>query len=164
MIAVDLSLLAYAVNRHAPEHPRAAAAMDALVNGDRGWALPWPVVHEFLELVTHPHAAPRPLGAMDAVGYVTALLESPSGVALGATARHAAVCAELLAAIEPVGRVPRGLAVAAVLREHGVRELLSADASMRRFGFLSVIDPLHGEAWKPGGPPPRRYRRLERSR
>lgn len=164
MIAVDLSVLAYAVNRHAPEHSRAAAVIDDLVNGDRAWALPWPIVHEFLELVTHPHGAPRPLGVADALGYVVALLESPSAQPIGPTARHAAVCAELLEAMGPSTRVPRGLAVAGVLREHGVRELLSADASMRRYGFLSVIDPLHGDTWKPGGPPARRYRRLERSR
>ncbi len=171
MIAVDVSLLAYAVNRHAPEHPRAAAVVDLLVHGERAWALPWPVVHEFLELVTHPHAAPRPLGALDAMGYITSLLESPSVEPIGPTPRHAAACAELLqaaggsrAGAGGPGRPPRGLAVAAVLREHGVRELLSADVSMRRFGFLTVVDPLHGEPWKPGGPPARRYRRLERSR
>ena len=56
MVAVDASLLAYAVNRFAPEHPRAARVMEALVNGDAPWALPWPAVHAFLELVTHPHA------------------------------------------------------------------------------------------------------------
>ena len=42
MIAVDASVLAYAVNRHAPQHARAASALEALANGDRPWALPWP--------------------------------------------------------------------------------------------------------------------------
>jgi hypothetical protein len=34
---------------------------------------------------------------------------------------------------------------------------------MRRFAFLTVIDPVHGAAWSPGAPPLRRYRRLARS-
>ena len=47
---------------------------------------------------------------------------------------------------------------AAILWEHGVRELLSADRGMRRFAFLSVRDPLHGPEWSPREMPARRYR------
>ena len=61
MVAVDLSLLAFAVNRFAPEHPRAARVLEDLADGGLPWALPWPSLHEFLELVTHPHAVARPL-------------------------------------------------------------------------------------------------------
>ena len=158
MIAVDTSVLAWAMNRHGPEHARAARLVDTLANGEAPWALPWPALHELVRRVTHPHVTPRPLGLREAVGYVEALLASPSAVALGPTARHAETLAELVAAGGP-GRMP-GLELAAVLREHGIRELLSADASMRRFRFLTVIDPVHGPAWEPGAAPGRRYRRL----
>ncbi len=43
MQALDTSLLAYAVNRHAPEHARAARVVETLANGALPWALPWPV-------------------------------------------------------------------------------------------------------------------------
>ena len=68
MIAIDTSLLAYAINRYAPEHGRAAAALEALASGDTPWGVPWPVVHEFLGLVTHPHRVARVLRARDAWG------------------------------------------------------------------------------------------------
>jgi len=160
MIAVDTSVLALAVNRHAPDHPRAAAALEALVNGDEPWALPWPVVAEFVALVTHPHGTPRPLSGGEALGYVRELLASASVIALGPTDRHADTLAALLAGTEPDSGMPPGLVVAAVLREHGVRELLTADRGMRRYAFLDLVDPLHGERWQPGGPPARRHRRL----
>jgi len=159
MIAVDTSVLAYAINRHAPEHARAVAALETLANGDRPWALPWPAVDEFVRFVTRAHVAPRPLAPSDALGFVAALLESPSVTALGPTARHADVLAELLGDARG-DSTPPGFEVAAVLREHGVRELLSVDPGMRRFAFLSVIDPVHGPAWTPDAPPARRYRRL----
>jgi hypothetical protein len=57
--------------------------------------------------------------------------------------------------------VPPGLAgveTAAILWEHGVRELLSADPGMRRFAFLDVRDPLHGAEWSPREHPALRYR------
>jgi len=160
MVAVDASLLAYAINRFAPEHPRAARTLEDLVNGEAPWGLPWPAVHEFLAFVTHRHAVVRPLGAGDAWTFVERLLASSSVQALGPTERHAAVLGELVGGTtgDPAGI--SHLELAAVLREHGVRELLSSNRSMRRFGFLTVHDPIHGEPWSAETPPARRYRVL----
>jgi len=160
MRAVDTSLLAWAANRHAPEHARAARVLETLANGESPWALPWTVVHEFLRLVTHPHAVARALAPADAWAFVEALRSSRSLRLLGPTEAHASALAEVLASLPPGAAVPPGLETAVLLREHGVRELLSADRGMRRFGFLSVRDPLHGAAWSPTERPARRYRVL----
>ena len=161
MIAVDTSVLAYAINRHAPEHPRAAQVVEELVNGDTAWGLPWSVVHELLRFVTRPHVAPRPLKASDAWGFVGQLLASPSARALGPTERHAQALVEVLGMTTAGDGLPAGLETAILLREHGIRELLSSDRGMRRFSFLSVRDPLRGPIWSAQGPPLRRYRRLK---
>ncbi len=119
------------------------------------------MLHEFLRLVTHRHAVARALGPADAWAFVEALLASRSVRLLGPGEGHGAALAELLASLPPGAGVPAGLEVAAVLREHGVRELLSADAGMQRFVFLSVRDPVHGPPWTPGEAPARRYRVLK---
>ncbi|MCC6653143.1 MAG: PIN domain-containing protein [Candidatus Eisenbacteria bacterium] len=161
MRAVDTSVLAYAVNRFAPEHARAAATLEELANGDRPWALPWPAVHEFLARVTHPHAVARALRPTEAWTFVEELLRSPGARLLSATERHAAVAAEVLALMPGESRaLPAGFELAVVLREHGVRELLSCDAGMRRWRFLDVRDPVHGALWTPDEKPARRYRTL----
>jgi uncharacterized protein len=160
MIAVDTSILAFAVNRHAPEHPRAARVIEELVNGDFPWALPWPVLHEFLRFVTHPHVAPRPLKPSDAWGFVGQLLASPSARTLGPTERHGQTLVEVIGMTGVDGGLPAGLETAILMREHGIRELLSTDRGMRRFPFLTVRDPLRGESWSPQTPPLRRYRTL----
>jgi len=163
MLAVDAGILACAVNRHVPEHVRAARAVEELANGERPWALPWPVVHEFLNHVTHPHAVARALRAADAWAFVEELGHSASLRFLGPTARHAAVAAEVLEGLRGEGGgLPTGFELAVVLREHGVRELLSSDRGMRRYRFLDVRDPVHGELWTPTEPPARRYRVLPR--
>ena len=162
MVAVDASVLAYALNRFAPEHPRASTVVDELVNGDAPWALPWPAIYEFLNVVTHPHVVVRPLGHADAWGFIERLLASPSARALGPTERHATVLAELLGVESRPQGALMGLETAVILREHGVRELLSSDRAMRRFAFLSVRDPLHGEPWTAGAAPAKRYRVLKR--
>jgi hypothetical protein len=160
MIALDASLLVYAVNRFAPEHPRASRVLEDLANGDLPWALPWPAVHEFLEFVTHPHAVARPLESGDAWAFVQSLMASETLHLLAPTERHGAVLAEVLAMVGGQTGMPAGLEAAVVLREHGVRDLLTADRAMRRFAFLNVQDPVHGEPWTPDARPVRRYRAL----
>lgn len=161
MRAVDASILAFAANRGTPEHARAALVVETLMAGDAPWALPWPAVHEFLALVTHRLAVARPLRPEDAWGFVEVLAASPSLRFVGATERHGDVTREVIASLAARGAgLPAGLEVAVVLREHGVRELISADAGMRRFAFLDVRDPLHGPAWRPDERPTRRYRTL----
>lgn len=166
MIALDAGLLALAVNRYAPGHARAAALLEALANGERPWAIPWSAVHEFLGFVTHPHAVARVLGPDDAWGFVEALAESPSLRFLGPTERHALACAEVLELSGPgaSGALDASFTTAVLLREHGVRELLSTDPDMRRWRFLDVRDPVHGEPWTPAEQPARRYRMLTRRR
>ena len=164
MRAVDAGLLAAAINRFAPEHARASRVLDTLANGDQPWAIPWPAAHEFLRVVSHAHLVARPLAALDALGFLELLLASPQVRALGPGPRHAAVLTEILEMLPEGASPPPGLATAAVLREHGVRELLSADRGMRVFPFLAVRDPFHGPEWTADEKPERRYRRLPRSR
>ena len=161
MIAIDSGLLVLGVNRYAPEHARAAELLESLANGDEPWALPWSAVHEFLAFVTHPHAVSRVLGPDDAWGFVHELAASRAVRLLGATERHAEACMEVLTLRDPVARggLDPSFATAVILREHGVRELLSTDPGMRRWRFLDVRDPLKGE-WSPGARPARRYRML----
>jgi len=160
MIAVDGALLAFAANRGAPGHLRAAAALEALAEGERPWGLPVSAAHRFLRLVTHPHAVARTLGAADAWALVERLLASPGARLLTPTADHPRVVGEVLGAWGLAGSLPAGFETAVLLREHGVRELLSPDRTMRRFAFLAVRDPLHGPAWSPAERPSRRYRVL----
>ena len=172
MRAVDAGILACAVNRFVPEHTRAGAVIEELANGAAPWSIPWPAAHEFVRLVTHPHVVVRPLAARDAWGYLEKLRESASLRMLGPTERHGETLAALLAGASGASPATLGgagagwarLEVAAVLWEHGVRDLLSADRGMRRFAFLTVRDPLRGPPWSAREIPARRYRVLARPR
>ena len=78
MIAVDTNLLVYAHREDSPWHEAAYARISGLAEARAPWAVPWPCVHEFLAIVTHPriYAPPTPLAA--AIDQVEAWLESPS--------------------------------------------------------------------------------------
>src|SRR5437667_1608541 len=78
MIAVDTNLLVYAHREDSPWHDAAYARVAELAEGRSPWAIPWPCLHEFVAIVTHPkiYAPPSPLTA--AIDQIDAWLESPS--------------------------------------------------------------------------------------
>ncbi len=78
MIAVDTNVLVYAHREDSTWHAAAYARVAELAEGRVGWAIPWPCLHEFLAIVTHPrvYAPPTPLAA--ALDQLDAWLESPS--------------------------------------------------------------------------------------
>ena len=142
MIAVDSNLLVYAHRQDSPWHDKAIARLKGLAEGKAAWAIPWPCIHEFLAIVTHPriYSPPTPLTA--ALRQVDAWLESPS---LSLLSEAEGYWRELRRTHES-GRVsgPRvhDARVAAICRLHGVRELWSADRDFSRFPGVTVRNPM----------------------
>jgi predicted nucleic acid-binding protein len=63
LIAIDTNILVYAHREDSPFHPTASRCLRELAEGRAAWAIPWPCLHEFLAIVTHPriYAPPTPL-------------------------------------------------------------------------------------------------------
>jgi predicted nucleic acid-binding protein len=101
-------------------------------------------VHEFLAIVTHPliYAPPTPL--VTALDQVDAWFESPTLVLLAESAAHWPTLRGLLAAGRVTGPLVHDARVAALCRQHGVRELWSADRDFSRFAGLAVVNPVVG--------------------
>ena len=88
MIAVDTNVLVYAHREDSPFHAAAARHMTALAEGRLPWAIPWPCLHEFLAVVTHPRIYNPPTPVALALGQVDAWLESPTLVLLAESDQH----------------------------------------------------------------------------
>lgn len=144
MIALDTNVLVYAHREESSWHELASARVTALAESRAPWAIPWPCLHEFLAIVTHPriYAPPTPLAA--AVDQVEAWLGAPGLVVLSEGGGY---WPELRAALEG-GRIAgpqvHDARVAALCRLHGVRELWTADRDFGRFPGLVVRNPLVG--------------------
>lgn len=145
MIAVDTNILVYAHREESPFHDAAFQRVAALAEGVASWAIPWPCLHEFLAIATHPriYAPPTPLAR--AVDQIEAWLESPSLVVLGETGVHWSVLREVLTGGRVIGPQVHDARVAALCRQHGVRELWSADRDFGRFAGINVVNPLVAE-------------------
>jgi toxin-antitoxin system PIN domain toxin len=145
VIALDTNILVYAHRRDSPFHATAAGCLAALAEGTAMWAIPWPCLHEFLAIVTHPriYAPPTPLAR--ALDQVDAWLESPTLALLAESDTHWSTMRALLAQGRIVGPQVHDARIAAVCQQHGVRELWSADRDFSRFPILTVVNPLLGD-------------------
>lgn len=142
MIAVDSNILVYAHREDSPWHEGAYSCVVQLAEGRAPWVIPWPCIHEFLAIVTHPriYAPSTPLET--AMDQVAAWLESPSLVLLSESEHYWEQLRGILQAGRVTGPQIHDARVAALCGQHGVDELWTADRDFGRFRQLKVRNPL----------------------
>ena len=144
MIAVDTNLLVYAHRSDSPFHDRARSVLESLAAGPRHWAIPWPCVHEFFAVVTHPRIY-KTVTPSDTVFAQLRALHSLANLAFIAEGDEHLDQLEALALMAKVqGGAIHDARIAAICLAHGVAELWSADRDFSRFPALAVRNPLIG--------------------
>ncbi len=144
MIAVDTNILVYAHREESPFYRAALRRIMELAEGPSAWAIPWPCLHEFLTVVTHPRIYARPTPARQVIEQIDDWLKSPTLVLLAESQSHWETLQKLLEAGRVVGPLVHDAKIAALCLQHGVRELWSADRDFSRFPSLRVVNPLLG--------------------
>ncbi|MBN1938145.1 MAG: PIN domain-containing protein [Candidatus Aminicenantes bacterium] len=142
MIAVDSNILVYAHREDSPWHTAAFTCLRDLAEGSEGWVLPWPCLHEFLAVVTHPRIYSPPTPLDSAIDQVEAWLESPRVIVLGEEGGYWEILRRLLAAGRIAGPKIHDARIAAICLQQGVRELWTIDRDFSRFPALRVRNPL----------------------
>ena len=142
MIAVDTNILVYAHREESEWHSSASERVTGLAEGRAQWALPWPCLHEFIAIVTHPRIFKPPTPLAAAIDQIDAWLESPSVTLLAESPHHWRQLRELLLAGRIAGPMTHDARIAALCLQHGVRELWSVDRDFGRFPALAAINPL----------------------
>lgn len=138
MIAVDTNVLIAAHRAEHPHHQRAFDRVTALAEGDAPWAVPFPVLVEFMRVTTHHRVFRPPSELAVALAFVEALLASPSLRLLvpGPDAWHF-----LRAALErgdARGNLVFDAQIAALCVEAGATRLVTFDRDFARFDNLST--------------------------
>lgn len=142
MIALDTNLLIYAHREESPWHQAASDVVRLLAEGRSPWAIPWPCLHEFLAITTHPRVFDPPTPAAAALAQVETWLESPSLVLLTEAPGYWQVLRDLVTGASVQGPLIHDARVAALCLHYGVRELWTADRDFARFPELPVRNPL----------------------
>lgn len=142
MIAVDTNILVYSHRTDSGWHEAADACVSSLAQSSKAWAIPWPCIHEFLAITTHPRIFDPPSPVADALEQVECWREAPGLTFIGEAPGY---WSSLRMLTEP-GQIRAGrihdARIAAICLQHGVTELWSADRDFSRFPALRVINPL----------------------
>jgi toxin-antitoxin system PIN domain toxin len=143
VVAVDTNVLVYAADADSPFH---AACREWLENRRAradAWYTTWAIVYEFLRVTTHPRVMRRPWSVPAAWQFIAALLASPGLGVLVPTQRHAEVAAQVIAELPHLaGNLLYDTHTAVLMREHGIRGIVTRDTDFHRFPFLDPIDPV----------------------
>ncbi|TAK68808.1 MAG: PIN domain-containing protein [Betaproteobacteria bacterium] len=142
MIAVDTNILVYAHREDSEWHQAAFQRLAAVAEGRAAWAIPWPCIHEFLAIVTHPKIFAPPTPIARALSQVDAWTESPSLVLLAESQVHWERLRSLLLTGKVAGPKVHDARIAALCLQHGVKQLWSADRDFGRFSAVTVVNPL----------------------
>jgi toxin-antitoxin system PIN domain toxin len=142
LIALDTNLLVFAHREDSPFYPAALQCIAGLAESSAPWAIPWPCVHEFFSIVTHPRVFKPPTPINSVLDQIEAWLESPSLVLLHESPAHWSALRSLLQVGRVAGPMVHDARIAALCLQHGVRELWSADRDFNRFPALRTRNPL----------------------
>lgn len=145
MIAVDTNILVFAHREDAQWHETAFARITELVQGKASWGIPWPCIHEFLAITTHPRIYSPPTPLEIALDQVDAWMEVPNLFLLMELEGYWQQLRLLIAAGKITGPMVHDARIAALCILHGVKELWTADRDFSRFPALKVRNPLVDE-------------------
>jgi toxin-antitoxin system PIN domain toxin len=142
VIAVDTNILVYCHREDSPWHEKALRCVTDLAEGVAAWAIPWPCIHEFLAIATHPRIYAPPTPVETAFDAVQAFASSPSLVMLGEGPGHIELLRDIALPAKVSGPAIHDARVAALCLAARVTELWTADRDFGRFPKLRVRNPL----------------------
>ena len=140
---IDTNILLHAANTASPSHEPARGFLEEHLRIRTAWCTTWSIVYEFLRVATHGRVFPRPLKAKQALAFVERLIALDEVAILLPTERHFTVLETVVADLShSAGNLFHDIHTAALMREHGVGEIVTADTDFLQFGFLKVLNPL----------------------
>jgi uncharacterized protein len=142
VIAVDTNILVYAHRPDSDFHAVAVELIRGLAEGGALWAIPWPCVHEFLGMVTHPRIYKVPTPTEKAIDQIAFWQESPSLRLLSEQTGYWATLSGVLKSGKIAGPRIHDARIAAICKAHGVRELWTADRDFSRISGIRTRNPL----------------------
>lgn len=142
MILVDTNVLLYAINKDAERHTTSRQFIEWVVNGSQPWALSWGIAYEFLRVATHPRVFRRPLSVGRAYEFLDAILLCDHCVLLTETIYHQKVMQDAIGEVHRVsGNSIHDLHHAILMREHGIKDIVTYDSDFRAFPWIVVCRP-----------------------
>jgi uncharacterized protein len=137
----DTNVLLYASDEQSSRSEAARELLTRLAEGPEIVYLFWPVLIGYLRISTHPGVFASPLTSEDAMANVEALLSPPHVRTPGEQPGFWDAFRRTVRGDVVKGNLVSDAHLAALMRQHGVTTIWTADRDFRRFDSISARDP-----------------------
>ena len=141
MIATDSQILVYAHRSDSPWHAPALALLVGLAGSGTPWAIPWPCVYEFYNVVTNSRLYQPASTPAQALGQLDDWMQTPRLELLTESKTTWPALKQLLITSTISGPMVHDAKIANLCIENGIDELLTADRDFSRFPKLKTRNP-----------------------
>jgi uncharacterized protein len=142
VIAIDTNLLVYSHRTDSPFHQAAKELVEGLRDSPASWAIPWPCLHEFISIVTHPKIFKQPTPLTSTFATIEAWLAGGNVQLIAESEGYLDKLRQISTAAHLSGPRIHDARIAALCLHHGVRELWTADRDFSAFPQLKARNPL----------------------
>ena len=140
MILIDTNILLYAVNSNDVRSDKARKTLETIINGGGRWALSWTVIYEFMRVATHPRVFASPISAKTAWSFISDILRQPGGIILSETLHHQETLDQCMREAPRIkGNQLHDFHLAVLMREHGVKKILTEDQDFLMFPWVESL-------------------------
>ena len=142
MIAIDTNLLVYAHREDSEFHTTALTVLIQLAESGDRWAIPWPCLHEFIAIATHPKIFNPPSPITQTLKAIEAWLHCPTCETIGEEPGYFDNLKALATKAKVSGPMIHDARIAAICLNNEIKELWTADRDFSRFSALKTRNPL----------------------
>jgi toxin-antitoxin system PIN domain toxin len=140
-VTVDANVLLYASDGRNPRHEPARELLVRLAEGPELVYIFWPVAMAYLRIGTHPSIFDEPLQPAEARANLDQLLGRAHVRCPGEGDGFWRTYEDLVGDDVIRGNLVTDSHIAALMRQHGVRTIFTADRDFRRFTGITARDP-----------------------
>jgi len=140
--SLDVNILLYASDQASPHYITASRFLAECAFGSELCYLAWPTLMSYLRITTHSRIFAQPLSPSEALKNLLGLLGLPHVRTLSEGPDFLNVYQEVTKNIPVRGNLVPDAHLAALLRQHDIPTLYSADTDFRKFSGLTVRNPL----------------------
>ena len=140
-VTIDANVLLYASDDRSSRHTSAVALLVRLTAGPGLVYLFWPVAMAYLRIATHPSIFDQPLDPAEARQNLDKLVRRAHVRCPGEADRFWRVYQDLVGDDPIRGNLVTDSHIVALMHQHGVSTIFTADRDFRRFPGISARDP-----------------------
>jgi toxin-antitoxin system PIN domain toxin len=139
--SVDVNVLLYASDQANPRYEKAIQFLLDRASDPELFCVCWTTLMSYIRISTHPSIFSQPLLPEEALENIKSLLKQPRVRVLAEDDGFLAIYREVTGEFPVRGNLVPDAHLAALLLQHGVHKIYTADSDFKKFEFFKVSNP-----------------------